>query len=251
MALELIKDNCYILDIDNEDIADSKLEFQFVPKAFERNRAVNMDSVAIVGKNVPSYHYTGGETTLSFELDFYAEEVSRNDVMRRCNWLESLTYNEGRLVYPHRIVLSFGKMFRNQLWVVKSCSTTYDGFHKKHGFLPQQAYVRLTLGLWAELPLNASDIKRGFDSAIDNVGELTNEEALRYLQASNTPIGLENSQQNSNAKISANILNGVEGSDRNVKAKELIQASKQAKNIKAIEKGVDFAKLVFAVTKAV
>jgi len=250
MALELIKDNCYLIDLDNEDIADSKLEFQFIPKAFERNRAVNMDSVAIVGKNVPSYHYTGGETTLSFELDFFAEEISRNDVMRRCNWLESLTYNEGRLVYPHRVVLSFGKMFRNQVWVVKSCSTTYDNFNKKHGFLPQQAYVRLTLGLWAELPLNASDIKRGFDSAIDNVGELTNEEAMRYLQTSNTAIGLESSAENSNARINANVLNSVEGIDRNVKAKELIQASKRAKNIKLIEKGVDFAKLGLAVSKA-
>lgn len=245
MALEGIKDNCYFIDLDAEDVNEAKLAFQFVPKAFERNRSVNIDSVAIVGRNVPSYHYTGGETTISFELDFFAEEQSRQDVMRRCNWLEALTYNEGRLVYPHRVVVSFGKMFRNQVWVVKACSTTYSNFHKAHGFLPQQAYVRITLGLWAELPLNASDIKRGFDSSTDSTKELSASEAQIYLQNSIQ----KNSINSDNQPLVANQANIVANLADNTNARAKIAQSRRANVLSTITQGVDYAKLGIAISK--
>lgn len=245
MALEGIKDNCYFIDLDAEDVNEAKLAFQFIPKVFERNRSVNIDSVAIVGRNVPSYHYTGGETTLSFELDFFAEEQSRQDVMRRCNWLEALTYNEGRLVYPHRVVLSVGKMFRNQVWVVKACSTTYDNFHKQHGFLPQQAYVRITLGLWAELPLNASDIKRGFDSSVDSVKELSVSEAQIYLQNSVQ----KNNVTSDNRQLVANLENGVVNLADNTNARQKIAQSRRSSVLSTITQGVDYAKLGIAISR--
>lgn len=75
------------------DDPTKQLYIQFVPPDLKVNRSVSIQEVQVVGRNNPFYQYTGGAKTLSLQLDFYAEEESREDVIRSCEWLEALTYN--------------------------------------------------------------------------------------------------------------------------------------------------------------
>jgi hypothetical protein len=143
------------------DDPTKQLYIQFVPPDLKINRSVSIQDIQVVGRNNPFYQYTGGAKTLSFQLDFYAEEESREDVIKSCEWLESLTYNNDGAIdsngreltnsekRPSRIKLVYGNLFqdKNYLWIVKSLNYTLSRFNKEKGFLPQQAYVDITLAL--------------------------------------------------------------------------------------------------------
>lgn len=139
-----------------------RLEIQFVPKTLNISRTPNIANIQVVGWNTPKYQYTGGETTLEMQLDFFAEDEDRKDVFTKCRWLESLTYNDGFLTPPSKIQLIFGDMFRKEKWIVKSCNYKMDLFHKEEGYLPQQAYVDLVLGLDPDQNLKIRDIRNPF-----------------------------------------------------------------------------------------
>lgn len=137
-----------------------RLDIQFVPKDLNYSRSPNIAAIEVIGRNNPLYHYTGGTTDLSFELDFHAEETNREDVMRRCKWLESLTYSDGYAEAPEQIKLTFGSMFRKgEVWIIKSFKAKYDNFNAANGFLPQQAMVQLTLSLDPKVNLTREDIR--------------------------------------------------------------------------------------------
>lgn len=122
-----------------------RMEIQFVPENLVLERSPDVSAVKIIGRNVPKYQYTGGETTLSMRLDFYAEEQNRVTVARRCRWLEALTHNDAGTAPAKRVTLMFGQLYKDDLWVVKSVRTEYSNFSRPHGFLPQQAYVDIVL----------------------------------------------------------------------------------------------------------
>jgi hypothetical protein len=137
-----------------------RLDIQFVPKQLLKTRSPNIADIQVIGRNNPLHHYTGGKTTLTFELDFLAEEESREDVIRKCSWLESLAHNDGYEQPPERIRLTFGKMFSvTDVWVVKSVSVRYERFDAAYGFLPVQAYVSITLELSPTDNLTLNDVK--------------------------------------------------------------------------------------------
>lgn len=141
----------YLIGVDT----GQQLSIQFVPKDLEFTRTVNMQTIQIIGRNNPLYQYTGGEDELSIELDFYSLLSNREDVYKRVNWLRKNTMNNGFNSPPENLRLVFGKLFRKQdVWGIKSLSYKFSNFNKPNGYLPQQAYVNITLGL--DTPTNST-----------------------------------------------------------------------------------------------
>jgi len=137
---------------------EKRLYIQFVPDELNITRSASVQSVQIVGRNNPLYQYTAGEKLLSLKLDFYAEEENRKDVIEKCKWLEALAYNDGYEKPPEKVKLVFGELFTDELWSVKNVNYTLSNFNKEYGFLPQQAYVDISLALDMSVDVIKSDL---------------------------------------------------------------------------------------------
>lgn len=232
---------CYIIDVDSEK-ANDYLDIQFVPRQLFFERNVKMEGVNIIGRNLPSYQYLGGESTVAMTLDFFANENSRRDVMRSCKWLESLTYNEALDEPPHRVIITFGKLFRNEYWVVKSCSYRVDNFNKVKGFLPQQAYVDLVFGRWAEKQVSASEIRQSWE-AVEEDDVVT--QSLSQMLAESRTINDAGSQQPNTFNLGdyRPLANDVENLDENRTARQKINESRKSKIFRKATVAFEFAKL--------
>lgn len=136
-----------------------RLDIQYVPDDLTIDRSPSIADVAVIGRNNPVHHYSSGKTSLKLQLDFYAEEEDRQDVIRKCRWLESLGYSDGLSRPPEQIKLVFGDLFRDEIWIVKKVSYKLSNFNKEYGFLPQQAYVDVSLALDPKTNLRIKDIK--------------------------------------------------------------------------------------------
>lgn len=154
MSLSTTEGRLYLVELDNFE----RLEIQFVPKNLQRSRGSGTQSVEVVGQNTPIYFQGAGEDTLRFQLDFYSEDDNRRDVMEKCRWLEALTYTETSKDDATQVQLVYGKMFRGERWLVEGIRIQYENFHKRRGFLPQQAYVDLVL-VRAEKNIRKNDIR--------------------------------------------------------------------------------------------
>ena len=123
-----------------------RLEIQYVPKNVTMPRSASIGDISIIGRNTPKYHTTGGATTLNMELDFHAEEESKEDVIRKVRWLQSLTAIGNGGIPPEKIRVTFGDMFKAaEIWTVKAVNPRFELFDVAKGFLPRQAYVTLSL----------------------------------------------------------------------------------------------------------
>lgn len=158
MAAAAQKNALYLISVKTPS---DRMAIQFVPKELSLDRSIDIEEIKIVGRNNPLYQYSTGTTELSFELDFYAEEESREDVIRRCRWLESFAYADGSAEPPDQLKLVFGKLFKAEVWVLKSISSKVSNFHGDRGMLPQQAYVRITLALNPKFNLKKEDVRNG------------------------------------------------------------------------------------------
>ena len=136
-----------------------RLEIQFVPKELNLTRSPTYGDIQIVGRNTPVPHYTGGNTSLSMELDFYSSKEDRQDVVQKCKWLESLAYNDGYSSPPPNVRLTYGELFKNgEVWIVKSVGVRYTRFSSVNDFLPVQAFVSITLQLDPEFNLKRTNV---------------------------------------------------------------------------------------------
>lgn len=135
------------------------LEIQYIPGTIGIARNPKMNEVAIVGRNTPRYQYVGGETILKMTLDFHSVDEDKTDVITKCRWIESLTYNDGNQNPPEKIQLVWGDLYRKQIWVVKAVSYDLSLFDAEYEYLPKQAYVDITLGLAPEENLRVADVR--------------------------------------------------------------------------------------------
>lgn len=148
----------YFIEVDTLE----RLDIMFVPDELNLARSPNVPNLQVIGKNLPDYQYTGGETTLQLRLDFFAEQENRRDVIVKCKWLESLQYNNGFKSPPSKIKLIFGDLFRDDLWIVKGTTFKFSLFNKQYGYMPQQAYVDITLALDPDTDLSSDDIRNQY-----------------------------------------------------------------------------------------
>lgn len=158
MSISTTEGKMYLVNIQDPR---QKVEIQFFPRDLPFDRAIKSNDIDIIGRNNPLAHHTGGATTFTLNLDFYAEEENLEDVMRRVTMIESWTYNEGfdEGVPPIKVV--WGSLFKSQdAWVIKKCSYRFEQFDKQRGFLPRQAYMDLTLSLDTPTNVKASERRR-------------------------------------------------------------------------------------------
>ena len=120
---------------------------QFVPEWLEYDPKVELAAIQPIGRNVPIYHYTGAEDTLDFEIDWCSVKLHRQDVIRKCRWLESLSKNDGYSEGIHPVILTWGEsnLFANTKWIISAAPYKLGMFHKGYGMLPTQAYQKLSL----------------------------------------------------------------------------------------------------------
>lgn len=155
----------YIVDIGREsDFSAQKkyerLDIQFLPKEINMPRTANIADIEVIGRNNPLHHFTGGDETISLELDFYCDSGQRDAVIKKIRWLQSVAINDGYFGKASRVVLIWGDLYKGDAkWVVKSVVPKMSNFSSKFGFLPQQAYVQLTMALDTNYSLTKSQLR--------------------------------------------------------------------------------------------
>lgn len=122
-----------------------KLRIQTVPLELSVVPESTWATIPSLGRNNPFYNYTGGEDTLEMTLDWYATLESRQDVIDKCRWVESLSKADGYLDEPPRILLIFGELFKYTTWIIDKAPYKLSLFDKSQGMLPRQAYQELSL----------------------------------------------------------------------------------------------------------
>ncbi len=134
------------------------IDFQFVPDVLSWQRNIDISEIKPILRNTPKYQYSGGSTVISFRLDFFANTDGRDDVIDRCRQIEALGYSDGYVKPKAQVKLVWGALFRNEVWEVLSVKYDLMEFKPDQYFLPQQAYVDITLGLVADTNLRINDV---------------------------------------------------------------------------------------------
>lgn len=137
-----------------------RVEIQFMPKTLSTNRSSVWAEIAVVGRNNPFNQYTGGNNSLTLELDFLATDDQREDVVERCRMIESWAMNDGYENPPQVIRVTWGKFFKEkELWVIKNVQTDYSRFSANHDMMPTQAYMQLELAMDTQTNRKTSDVQ--------------------------------------------------------------------------------------------
>lgn len=131
----------YLLDMVNCE----KLFLQTIPLELNYAPETSWAVIASPGRNTPLYQYTGAEDTLSFTINWYAEELNKEDVIRKAKWVEALGKNNGYDEKPHHIKFIFGKLFQDAEWIVSAMPVKFSLFDRSEGMLPCLATQEITL----------------------------------------------------------------------------------------------------------
>ncbi len=137
--------NMWLVRLDEDDQEVESLRIQTVPLELGVSRDSNWATIPSIGRNNPFYHYTGGEDTLEFTLDWYTTSPTVDDVIKKCRWVQSLTMANGYKYEPPRILLIYGHLFKYTTWIVQSAHYRLSLFDKENNMLPRQAYQDIVL----------------------------------------------------------------------------------------------------------
>lgn len=135
------------------------LEIQFIPSGISGQRTANLKDINVVGRNNPFVQYTGGKEIITLPLEFYSDVSLHDDVKEKIDWLRSLTINDSENGY-RRIKIIFGKLFRWEVFVVKSVSYKMSHFDGDSKFLPLRATCTLSLQIDTEEDVTIDDLRR-------------------------------------------------------------------------------------------
>jgi len=141
--------NIWILDL----VTNERMQLQNVPRLLDYEPTANWAAIAPIARNNPFYHYTGGEDTLRFNIDWFSDKKPNNDpdedrieLIRKCRWMEAKLRNDGFDAPPHAIQLLWeDTLWINDTWVVQACPYKLSNFHKGIQLMPQLATQEITL----------------------------------------------------------------------------------------------------------
>lgn len=122
-----------------------RLNLVAVPYELNYQGEAQWQTIGSIGRNNPFYNYTGGEDTLEFTIDWYSKVELKDDVIRNCRWLESLTRADAYSKEPDRVILLWGELFRYTTWIVAQAPYRLSIFNREQGLLPTQAYQDVVL----------------------------------------------------------------------------------------------------------
>ena len=121
------------------------LYLQTIPIELTYEPECQWAAIAAPGRNNPNYQFLGAEDTLSLSITWYANEESREDVLRKCKWLESMSKNNGYDEKPHRVKFMFGNLFNDSEWIITSAKYNLRLFSRPYGMLPALALQEIVL----------------------------------------------------------------------------------------------------------
>jgi len=146
----------YIVAIDEPQT--NTLQLQYMPLQVQYSRDAKFDSIAVIGRNNPLHHYSGGDTSLSFPIDFYSDDPEGGKALQGIQFLESMQYS-GIDRSPSRLSLVFGRLFKGKLWLLKTLSVNYSVFEPNKNWLPRYATANCTFVLDTEFDKFSDDIR--------------------------------------------------------------------------------------------
>ena len=160
-TLQSLEDYVAIIDLDakGENNQYEVIRLPFIPKELEWNSESAFAAIKPIGRNNPNYHFTGSEDKLEFEIDWYAFDWGRREVIENCRKIEALSKADGYTFRPHKVKLLWGRdsiLFDKMEFVVLSAPYKLTQFNKGNidasgqavstQMLPIQAYQQITLG---------------------------------------------------------------------------------------------------------
>lgn len=115
------------------------VSLQYTPTELEVTTSSQLKSVGVVGRNYPLYHYTGGEETLSFDIDWHDDSVNEQiSTLRKCRLLEALSKADGYSGGPPYITIEWSefphyrkadkKLLDNHVYVIQSADYKMSEF---------------------------------------------------------------------------------------------------------------------------
>ena len=161
LGVSQVEDYVSIIDIDvnGYNKGHRVIKLPFIPTELNYNVDSNFSAIKPIGRNNPKYHYTGSEDKLEFEIDWFSNDESREDVITNCRILEALSKGDGYNKPPHRVLLQWGTndiLFKDHIFIVTNASYRLLNFNKaqinqktgeveRTNMLPIQAYQRVSL----------------------------------------------------------------------------------------------------------
>ena len=164
----------FIPGITNDVPQFNFITLPFVPGELDYSMSSKFVGIATLSRNNPYYQFTGSEDTLTFEIDWFSEQLDRKDVINNCRWLESLTKADSYNSPPHRVMLLWGAsnlLWQDMIWVLTNAPYKLKGFNRGYrdpktrefvntNMLPQQAHQSITLKRVTSVNLSMNEIQR-------------------------------------------------------------------------------------------
>lgn len=133
-----------------DTVTNEKLAFQYNVRATETGGADFAEHITL-GRSTPVIHYKGGKTRiLQIPVEFTIQKNTREDVLQSIRWLQALAYpdyqNEDEVVLgPHPVVVVQGKLYTDDVWVVRDFSVQWGQALDPVTQLPESATANISL----------------------------------------------------------------------------------------------------------
>lgn len=148
----------YIVDL----VTLEKLWLQTIPFEIEVDPNANWVALASMGRNLPGWQFTGAEDTIKFDITWYCDHSSREDVIKKCKWLQALSRPDGYDGEPHPLQFVFGDLFKDSKFIMYAAPYRLGQFNREYFMLPTYALQSITLKRISETNLKRIDfVKTG------------------------------------------------------------------------------------------
>ena len=154
------------------------IQLQTIPSEIQHVDETAWAVINSMGRNVPMYHYTGSETSVTFSVSWYSDDRNNpDDVLTKCRLLEAWTKADGYVKAPPILQIRWGSadVFKDQFFILTKAdyrlanwrvsSNRYDSKTKKFipvgkqpGLQPSTATQELTFKRVSLTNLRYSDI---------------------------------------------------------------------------------------------
>ena len=120
LAEQIRKDNTIqIINFSADPI--QYIQLQTIPTEVQHSSENTWAAINSMGRNVPMYHYTGSETSVSFSISWYSEDKNNpDDVLVKCRLLEAWTKADGYVKAPPVLQIRWGSadVFKDQFFIL-------------------------------------------------------------------------------------------------------------------------------------
>lgn len=154
------------------------IQLQTIPSEIQHTDETSWAVINSMGRNVPMYHYTGSETSITFSVSWFSKDRDNpDDVLTKCRLLEAWTKADGYVKAPPILQIRWGSadVFKDQFFILakadyklsnwRVASNKYDSKTKRFinvgkqpGLQPSTATQELTFKRVSLTNLSYSDI---------------------------------------------------------------------------------------------